>query len=375
MSVTELSGLRGVVYDGQQTTFVDDLSVRSPGPREVIVEVAAAGLCHSDISFMNGLYPVPSPAVCGHEGAGVVAQVGEAVTHVQPGDHVVIATLAACGMCQACGDGRPTACRQTLANWSQPFSRNGEPLYNFAAVSAFAERTVVRDVQCVKIPDDVPLTSAALVGCGVVTGMGAVFNRANVKRGQSAVVFGVGGVGLNVIQALKVEGATTIIAVDTVPEKEPLARRFGATHFIDGLRDDVIDAVVGIRPFSDTELRGPFNAGGVDWAFDCVANPKVTWNALECLDWEGTVVVIGVPGQTAEFNGLYGRLTQVDRGIIGCRAGTISPHRDVPKIIDLYRRGDVLLDELVSNTYPVSEWERAVHELESGAVARGVITF
>src|SRR5690606_2361664 len=138
----------------------------------------------------------------------------------------------------------------------------------------------------------------------------------------------------------------TIIAVDTMPQKEELARKFGATHFVDGTRDDIIDAVVGIRPYSDNELRGPFNAGGVDWAFDCVAHPKVTWNALECLDWEGTVVVIGVAGQTAEFNGLYGRLTQVDRGIIGCRAGTISPHRDMPKIIELYRRGEVLLDEL-----------------------------
>ncbi len=172
---------------------------------------------------MHGLYPVPSPAVCGHEGAGVVAAVGDAVTHVVPGDHVIIATLAACGMCDACWDGRPTACRQSIGNASQPFSLNGEPVWNFAATSAFAERTVVRDVQCVKIADDVPLTSAALVGCGVVTGMGAVFNRANVKRGQSAAVFGVGGVGLNVIQALKVQGATTIIAIDTVPEKEVLA--------------------------------------------------------------------------------------------------------------------------------------------------------
>jgi len=121
--------------------------------------------------------------------------------------------------------------------------------------------------------------------------------------------------------------------------------------------------------------RGPFNSGGVDWAFDCVANPQVTFNALECLDWEGTVVVIGVSTQTAEFHGLYGRLTQVDRGIIGCRYGTISPHRDIPRIIELYRRGEVLLDELVTTTYPIERWRDAVDELESGAVARGVLTF
>lgn len=367
--------MKGIVYDGTTTALVDGLTVRDPGPRDVLVEVAAAGLCHSDISYMHGLYPVPSPGVCGHEAAGVVAAVGNAVTHVQPGDHVIIATLAACGFCDRCMDGRPTACRSTLGNWSQPFTLNGEPVYNFAATSAFTERTIVRDVQCVKIPKDVPLTSAALVGCGVVTGMGAVFNRANVKRGQSAIVFGVGGVGLNSIQALKVQGATTIIAVDTVPEKEALARQFGATHFLDGRRDDLVAAVGGIMPYRDDMPRGPFNAGGVNWAFDCVAHPQVTYNALECLDWEGTVVVIGVAGQTAEFRGLYGRLTQVDRGIIGCRYGTVSPQRDIPYIIDLYRRGEILLDELVSATFPVDNWKDAVDGLESGTVARAVITF
>ena len=367
--------MKGIVYDGSTATLVDGLTVREPGPREVWVDVAAAGLCHSDISYMHGLYPVPSPGVCGHEAAGVVAAVGNAVTHVAPGDHVIIATLAACGFCEFCMDGKPTFCRSTLANWSQPFTLDGEPIYNFAATSAFAERTIVRDVQCVKIPKDVPLTSAALVGCGVVTGMGAVFNRANVKRGQSAVVFGVGGVGLNCIQALKVQGASTIVAVDTLAEKEGLARRFGATHFLDGRRDDIVDAIIGILPYRDDMPRGPFNAGGANWAFDCVAHPVVTNNALECLDWGGTVVVIGVAGQTAEFHGLYGRLTQVDRGIIGCRYGSVSPQRDIPYIIDLYRRGEVLLDELVSATFPIADWKSAVDGLESGSVARAVITF
>ncbi len=367
--------MRGIVYDGSETNLVTGLELRAPGPRDVIVEIKAAGLCHSDLSYMHGLYPVPSPGVCGHEGAGIVAEVGSAVTTVAPGDHVVIATLTSCGTCEYCADGRPTACRATLANWSQPFTLDGKPIFNFAATSAFAERTVVRDVQCVKIPNDVPLTSAAIVGCGVVTGMGAVFNRANVRRGQSAVVFGVGGVGLNVIQALRVQGATTIIAVDTVAEKEPLARTFGATHFIDGSRDDIVAAVGELCPASDSKIRGAFNSGGVNWAFDCVARPEVTWNALECLDWEGTVVVIGVSSQTAEFHGLYGRLTQVDRGIIGCRYGSISPHRDIPRIIEMYRRGEVLLDELVTTSHPIERWTDAVSELEAGAVARGVLTF
>lgn len=367
--------MRGIVYDGTTTRLVEGLELRDPGPREVTVAIGAAGLCHSDLSYMHGLYPVPHPAVCGHEAAGVVEQVGEAVTNVKPGDHVVITTLASCGVCPYCADGMPTLCRATLANWSQPFTLDGDPIYNFAATSAFAERTVVRDVQCVAIPDDVPLTSAALIGCGVVTGMGAVFNRADVKRGQAAVVFGVGGVGLNVLQALRVRGANPIVAVDTALTKEKLARDFGATHFLDGTRDDIVEAIGAIRPASDTAVRGAFNAGGMDWAFDCVAHPQVTFNALESLDWGGSVVIIGVAAQDAEFHGLYGRLTQVDRAVMGCRYGTVSPHRDIPAIIDLYRQGLIDLDGLVSSSHPVAEWETAVAELEAGSVARGVLTF
>jgi S-(hydroxymethyl)glutathione dehydrogenase/alcohol dehydrogenase len=155
---------------------------------------------------MSGLYPWPTPAVCGHEGAGIVAEVGEAVTHVQPGDHVIIATLAACGMCEQCNNGRPTSCRKTLGNASENFTLDGKGVSNFAGASVFADRTVVRDIQAVKIPDDVPLTSAALVGCGVVTGMGGTesFQRGTRSDGRG---FGVGGVGLNVIQALKLRGA------------------------------------------------------------------------------------------------------------------------------------------------------------------------
>ena len=367
--------MRGIVYDGTTTSLIEGIELADPGPRDVVVDIAAAGLCQSDLSYMAGLYPVPSPAVCGHEGAGVVSAVGEAVTNVRVGDHVVIATLTACGTCQACGDGRPTACLKTLGQSRQPFSKGDDKFHTFASTSAFADRTIVSDIQCVKIPKDVPLTSAALVGCGVVTGVGAVMNRARVQRGESAVVFGVGGVGLNVIQALRIVGAKTIIAVDTVPEKQGLAEQFGATHFLDGRADDIVEQVGKIAPISSAADRGWFNSGGVDWAFDCVAHPDVTWNALECLDWGGNVVIVGVASQTAEFRGLYTRLTQVDRGVMGCRYGSISPHRDIPRIIEMYRSGDLLLDELITATHPVEDWEVAVEELRSGKVARGVLTF
>ena len=368
--------MRAIIYDGNDTKLVDGVTLAEPGPRDVVIDIAAAGLCQSDLSYMKGLYPVPSPAVCGHEGAGVVSKVGEAVTNVKPGDHVVISTLASCGMCAECGAGRPTACRETLGRSRTPFTTaDGEAINTFAATSAFAEQTVVNDMQCVKIPKDVPLASAALVGCGVVTGVGAVMRRAKVQRGETSIVFGVGGVGLNVIQALRIAGSPTIIAVDTVPEKEELARQFGATHFINGLDEDLVEQVGAICPHHPSAPRGWFNSGGVDYAFDCVAHPDVTWNALECLDWNGTAVVVGVASQTAEFKGLYTRLTQVERNLMGCRYGSISPHRDIPEIIEMYRSGDLMLDELITVSHSLENWERARDDLESGTVARGVITF
>ena len=366
--------MRGIVYDGEKTAVVEGLEVRAPGPREVIVEIVAAGLCHSDVSFMSGLYPWPLPAVCGHEGAGIVAQVGDAVTHVKPGDHVIIATLAACGFCEACNDGRPTFCRETLGNATQPFTLDGQPVSNFAAASVFAERTVVRDVQCVPIPDDVPLASAALVGCGVVTGMGAAMNRANVKLGQTAAVFGVGGVGLNVIQGLKVRGAGSWRSTPL-----PTRSRWPASSAPPTSSSG--RATTSSRPSwrsSRSATRSPAGrTTRVAWTGRSTASPHpaVTENALEALDWGGTCVVIGVSGMTTEFHGLYQRLTQVDRGIIGCRYGTISPQRDIPLIIDLYRRGEILLDELVSATYPLAEFEQVVHAMEAGTIARGVLTF
>jgi S-(hydroxymethyl)glutathione dehydrogenase/alcohol dehydrogenase len=257
---------------------------------------------------------------------------------------------------------------------AQPFTLDGEPCWNFAAVSVFTEKTVIRGYQAVKIPKDVPLTSACLVGCGVVTGAGSVLFRSNVQIGDTAVVYGCGGVGLNAIQALRVKRAERIIAIDVEPAKEALARQFGATDFIDGRSPDVVEQVRRIVPYSETELSGPFNAGGVDWVYDVVARPEVTANALEMLDWGGTVVIIGTPGGDARFDLPYQRFTQNERGVIGSRAGSYSPHSDIPQIIDLYRRGEFMLDELVSATYPLEGFPDAVHDMHEGKVARGVLT-
>jgi S-(hydroxymethyl)glutathione dehydrogenase/alcohol dehydrogenase len=261
-----------------------------------------------------------------------------------------------------------------LANVSQPFTYKGQPASNFAATSVFADFVVVQEIQAVKIGDDIPFSSACLISCGVLTGVGTVFNRAQVQLGQSTAVFGAGGVGLNVIQALRVKGARRIIAVDTEPAKEALARKFGATDFIDARGIDPVAAIRDIEPHQPGMGAGPFNAGGVDWAFDCVGHPQVTYNAVESLDWGGTCVIIGVPAPDVELHAIITRLVQVDRGIIGCRYGSNRPHYDVPLIIDLYRRGELMLDELVSATYPLAEFDTVVRDMHEGKLARGVLT-
>ena len=366
--------MKGLVFDGTTPSIRDDLDVRAPGPTEVAVRIVAAGLCHSDLSVIDGTIPWPSPCVLGHEGAGVVEAVGEAVTNVKPDDHVVLHTMAFCGMCKWCNTGRPAWCRASLGNPSQPFTLAGEPAWNFAAASFFTERTVVKAVQCVAIADDVPLESACLIGCGVLTGVGSVFNRTDLGLGDTAAVFGVGGVGLNVIQACRVKGASRIIAVDTMPEKEGWAREFGATDFVRaGEGVDVVQAVRELLPFSAEQVTGTMGAGGVDYAFDCVGHPAVLNDALEMLDWGGTAVVIGVPAPTATVPARVTNFTHVERTLTGSRAGSHRPHADIPLIVDLYRRGELKLDELVTATYALDDWESAVRDLHDGKLARGVL--
>jgi Zn-dependent alcohol dehydrogenase len=369
--------MRGVVYTGPGAVEVTNkLTVRAPGPREVKVQIRAAGLCHSDVSVVNGTIPWAVPAVLGHEGAGVVIEVGSEVRSVVVGDHVILSTIASCGGCRQCLGGHPWRCYSTMGNRSQPFEFDGQPCSNFAATSCFAEETVVTEVQAIPIPKDVPFAVAALVGCGVITGAGAVFNRTDVQPGDRAIVFGVGGVGLNVIQALRIKQAGMIIAVDTLASKEAVARQFGATHFLDSTHtEDLVAAIRTLAPYSSTALTGPFNAGGMDWSYDVVGHPSVTKVAMEVLDWGGTCVVIGVPAPTVETAQLYTRFTHVDRNLIGCRAGSYVSQRDFPMIINLYRRGQFLLDELVTQSYPIESFHDAVHDMHEGRLARGVFTF
>ncbi|AZS86625.1 Zn-dependent alcohol dehydrogenase [Streptomyces griseoviridis] len=349
--------MRGVVWDGTRVAVVDDLEVRDPGPGEVLVAVRAAGLCHSDLSVLDGTIPFPVPVVLGHEGAGVVEAVGAGVTHVAPGDHVALSTLANCGTCAECDRGRPTMCRRAIGRPGRPFARGGRPVFQFAADSAFAERTVVKAVQAVRIPDDLPLTSAALIGCGVLTGVGAVLNRARVDRGDSVLVIGTGGVGLNVLQGARIAGAVTIVAVDANPAKEAVAREFGATHFLTST-----GPVREILP------------DGVDHAFECVGRVELIRQAVDLLDRHGQAVLLGVPPAAAEASFQVSSL-YLDKSVLGCRYGSSRPQRDIALYAELYRTGRLLLDELVTATYPVEEFDKARTDAEAGRVARAVLTF
>jgi Zn-dependent alcohol dehydrogenase len=367
--------MRGIVYTGSDAQVTDRLEVGRPGPTEVKVKIEAAGVCHSDLSVIDGTIPWKAPSVLGHEGAGIVTEIGDAVRTVKVGDHVVIATLASCGACRACSTGHPTWCVRTLGNVSTPFTYEGQPASNFAAASVFAEYTVVQAVQAVPIDPEVPFTSACLIGCGVLTGVGAVLNRARVEPGDTAAVFGVGGVGLNVIQGLRLSAASRIVAVDTVAGKEPLARQFGATHFVDASQADAVGEIKAIVPHGPHSAAGALGPGGVRWSFDCVGHPAVLRNALDVLDWGGTAVAIGIPPRGAEVAVDVNHLAYVDRALMGCRYGSARPHQDIPLMVELYRQGKLMLDELVTATAPLEGFRDIVEDMHAGKLARGVLTF
>ncbi|HWC38896.1 MAG TPA: Zn-dependent alcohol dehydrogenase [Acidimicrobiales bacterium] len=352
--------MKGVVWNGK-IDVTEDLEARAPRHDEVRVRIAAAGVCHSDVSVIDGTIPFPTPLVMGHEGAGVVEEVGSGVTKVKPGDHVVLVTLGHCGQCDACESGYPTHCKDTFGKTSQPFTYKGEPAYMFANTSVFAEHTVVKESQAVVIDPAVPLEAASLIGCGVLTGAGAVWNRAKVGRGDTVAVFGVGGIGLNAVQAAWIAGAVRIVAVDANPAKEGIARDFGATDFVDARETDAVAAIKEILP------------DGVDHSFECVGHPAVLRQAIDILAWGGNCIIIGVPPPTTEASFRVAALTHIDRGILGSRYGSARPHVDVPIVVDLYRQGRFKLDELVTRTYPLEEVETVFADMADGKVARGVL--
>jgi S-(hydroxymethyl)glutathione dehydrogenase/alcohol dehydrogenase len=355
--------MRGIVWTGNLEVH-DDVEARAPTDREVVVRIVRAGLCHSDVSVINGTIPFPTPVVLGHEGAGIVEEVGRGVTSVSPGDHVVLTTLGNCGQCEACDRGRPTRCRRAVGGGlgAGRFRVGGSDAFQFANAGVFTERTVVWETQCVAIDRRVPLEAACLIGCAVLTGTGAVLNRARVQPGQTVAVIGAGGIGQSVIQGARLSSASPIVVVDVNPGKEAAARQMGATDFIDA--SSTPDTVGAVR---DLGLQN-----GVDYAFECVGHPALIRQAIDMLDWGGSCVMLGVPkiGTEASFvvNTMYN-----DKAIMGCRYGSARPHYDIPLVVDFYLSGRFLLDEMVSRVYDLEDVEGALTDLEAGELNRAVL--
>jgi S-(hydroxymethyl)glutathione dehydrogenase / alcohol dehydrogenase len=346
---------------------VDTFELDGPREREVLIEMKAAGLCRSDMSFFDGSRDWSDyPLVLGHEGAGVVLECGPGVVDVKPGDHVIPVAIPECGECPACRSRKSNLCDLYFRPTPRrPFSLAGQPIRAFCELGTFSQRIVVRDIQVTKIAAQAPLDVVCCLGCAGATGVGAALYTAQVEAGTSAVVFGLGGIGLNVVEGARIAGATTIIGVDTNASKEPFARVAGITHFIDASQPGT-DAVGMIR-----ELTG----GGADYAFECVGDGAVLRQAVECtrIGW-GTTVMLGVlPG--AQQLELRPRSIQEGRRLMGSYLGNVKTRTELPKLVDLYLEGRLRLDNLISHRIGLAQIGAGFDLLASGQARRVVIDF
>jgi S-(hydroxymethyl)glutathione dehydrogenase / alcohol dehydrogenase len=343
----------------------DDIELGPVSPGEVKVKIHATGVCHSDVSGMNGTIPQPAPFVPGHEGAGVVTEVGEGVTSVQPGDHVIVAWSPPCGACKNCVDRKqPNLCVniQFGAMGTVHFMQEGSPVFGFAGAGTWAEELILPHQGAVKIDPDVPLEIASLVGCGVMTGVGAAVNTAKVTPGSSVVVFGCGGVGISAIQGARVAGASEIVAVDLVDSKLEDAQRFGATHAV---KPDELDGAKASVTGGD----------GFDFAFEAIGLPQTMRAAYDATRRGGTTCIIGVGAQdkTISFNAF--ELFFDEKKFMGSYYGSADVRSDFTRMLNLWRNGRLDLDGMISKKLTIDGVNDAVADLKAGTVIRSVITF
>lgn len=344
---------------------VDELDLRAPVGHEVRIRTVASGLCHSDLHFMEGLYQCPVPAVLGHECAGVVEAVGPDVLDVRVGDHVITCVSGFCGACAACLRGSPHLCDK-VALQPDPrmprLTRGGQEVNQFSGLAGFAEELLVHERYVVKIRDDMPLDKAALLGCGVTTGMGAVLNTAGVRAGETVAVIGCGGIGLNAVQAAALAGASRVIAIDRVASKLELAEQFGATDVVDASTVDPVLAVMELT------------LGGVDHAFEAIGLTATAQQAFAMVRNGGTATVIGmIPlGQRLEIDGFQ---LLMEKRLQGSNMGSNKFRLDMPQYIEWYLAGKLKLDELVSATMPLERINEGFAALKSGELARQLLVF
>lgn len=356
-----------VLHTVNQPLAIEDVILQKPGPREVLIRTKVAGLCHSDLHFMEGLYPHPLPAVLGHESAGIVEQVGADVTYVKPGDHVVTCLSVFCGTCDNCATGRTVICTNTdvkmLPGQSKRLSwKGGEPMHQFLNLSSFAEQMLVHENAIVKIRREMPLELAALIGCGVITGYGAVVNTAKVVAGETVAVIGCGGVGMAAINGAAIAGAGRIIAIDTNPAKLQLATKLGATDLVNPKDGDPVEQVKNLTN------------GGVQHAFEVLGSKKTAEQAFQMLAVGGTATIVGmVPfGEKIELHG-FDFLRE--RKVQGSSMGSNHFRVDMPRLVDFYMRGKLHLDDWISAKLKLSEINEGFANMKAGKTLRSVVVF
>ena len=359
-----------VLYRANEPHRIRELQMEDPHPGEVVVRVGAAGICASDHHVMQGMTSLPLPSVLGHEGAGTVESVGPGVTAVQPGDRCILSFVSNCGHCSSCRRGRANLCDTNAATGTRQYDgttrltdAEGVGIPQMGKLGVFAERLVCPTQACYPVPDDVSMEAAALIGCCVTTGVGAVVNTPEIQPGSTVAVFGCGGVGLNVVQGAALMNAARIIAVDVHDHKLEFARGFGATDTVNA-RD--VDSVKAVR-----ELTG----GGADFSYDVFGSPETTRNAVDSLGKGGTAVVVGLAGieDSAPINLVD--LVRAQKRILGCYYGFVSPHESFRTMVDLYRSGRLDVDGLVQRRYRLEQIDAAYADLARGANGRGVIVF
>lgn len=348
---------------------IEEVTLDGPQEGEVLVEIVAAGLCHSDLSGIEGLRPWKLPSVPGHEAAGVVLEVGSGVRHLKRGDHVVTNVVSSCGACNYCARGRATLCnsvsvpRQSgaLSNGARRLRIGDEYLYHWSGISAFAECAVVMESSLVKIDKDIPLEDAALVSCAVMTGAGAIFNAAKVEPGDRVAIVGLGGVGMSALLAAVSAGASLIAAIDTNPSKLQTAKAMGATHVFNATDVDCIE-----------QVRMAFN-GGCDVAVETAGSEAAMRTAYAVTARGGTTVAVGLPHPGAQFAFPQGAHVAEERRVIGSFMGSGTPMRDIPRILDMYRAGKLPFDKLKSNRLSFDELNIGFDQLAEGTVLRNIL--
>jgi len=349
-----------------QPLEIEEVSISKPGPREVLIRTAAAGVCHSDLHFVEGLYPAPTPMVLGHESAGVVEAVGSSVTYVKPGDHVITCLSVFCGHCEYCLTGHMSLCVNPETKRGpddEPrLSQDSKVVQQFANLSSFAEQMLVHEHAIVKIREDMPLDRAALIGCGVTTGVGSVFHTAKVEPGSTVAVIGCGGIGLSCINGAALVGAARIIAIDVVESKLEMAKTFGATDVINSNDCDPVEQV--------RELTG----GGVQYSFEAIGLKKTAEQSFSMIRAGGTATIIGMIPVGVKIE-LTGSAFLQEKKIQGSMMGSNRFRIDMPRFIDFYLAGKLHLDEMVSKRIGLADINEAFVDMKSGTVARSVIMF